>query len=214
MRLIVKKLAGYPPLIPPHEVVQLSGIGWVAIGTGFMHQRSSSLMSATQCKKPLLQQMTATRHLPSSRGCVSKTKVRLRNLGTFIGIMENKMETTIVCWGCMRIMENEMETTIVYWGSIGIMEIKMESGNVAYRTQGFRRSTFMFGCRGDAACVVTLEAMCPKQLIRTTITYNQVHSPKLTRKPIQPLFSGTVVFLGPFWGSRSRSVIFPSSAKT
>ena len=26
--------------------------------------------------------------------------------------MENKMETTIVCWGCIGIMENTMESTI------------------------------------------------------------------------------------------------------
>ena len=44
--------------------------------------------------------------------------------GPGIGIMENKMETTIVYWGYIGIMENKMETTIVYWGYIGIMEIK------------------------------------------------------------------------------------------
>ena len=70
-----------------------------------------------------------------------------------------------------------METAIVYWGYIGIMEKKMESGKVAYRTRGFHRSTSMFGCRGDAACVVTPEAMCPKQLIRTTLRHNQVIFP-------------------------------------
>ena len=32
--------------------------------------------------------------------------------GVIQGIMENKMETTIVCWGYIGIMENEMETTI------------------------------------------------------------------------------------------------------
>ena len=45
----------------------------------------------------------------------------------YIGIMENKMETTIVHWGNIGIMENKMETTIVHWGNIGIMENKMET---------------------------------------------------------------------------------------
>ena len=45
----------------------------------------------------------------------------------YIGIMEKKMETTIVYWGCIGIMEKKMETTIVYWGCIGIMEKKMET---------------------------------------------------------------------------------------
>ena len=31
---------------------------------------------------------------------------------SYIGIMENKMETTIVYWGYIGIMENRMETTI------------------------------------------------------------------------------------------------------
>ena len=32
----------------------------------------------------------------------------------YMGIMEKKMETTIVYWGYMGIMEKKMETTIVY----------------------------------------------------------------------------------------------------
>ena len=32
-------------------------------------------------------------------------------LGLYIGIMENKMETTIVYWGYIGIMEKNMETT-------------------------------------------------------------------------------------------------------
>ena len=40
----------------------------------------------------------------------------------YIGIVEKKMETTIVHWGNIGIMEKKMETTIVYWGNIGIME--------------------------------------------------------------------------------------------
>ena len=37
----------------------------------------------------------------------------------FVGIMEERMETTIVYWGFVGIMENQMETTIVYWGYMG-----------------------------------------------------------------------------------------------
>ena len=33
-----------------------------------------------------------------------------------MGIMENKMETTIVYWGNIEIMEKKMETTIGYHG--------------------------------------------------------------------------------------------------
>ena len=39
-----------------------------------------------------------------------------------IGIMENKMGTTIVYRGYIGIMDNKMETTIVCRGYIGIME--------------------------------------------------------------------------------------------
>ena len=45
----------------------------------------------------------------------------------YIGIMEKKMETTIVYCGYNGIMEKKMETTIVYWGYIGIMKKKMET---------------------------------------------------------------------------------------
>ena len=37
----------------------------------------------------------------------------------YIGVMEKKMETTVVYWGYIGIMEKNMETTIVYWGYIG-----------------------------------------------------------------------------------------------
>ena len=33
--------------------------------------------------------------------------------GQRVGILEKKMETTIVYWGYMGIMENKMETTII-----------------------------------------------------------------------------------------------------
>ena len=51
-------------------------------------------------------------------------------LGLLIGIMDNKLETTIVHWGFIGIMENRMETTIVHRGYIGIMEKKMETTGV------------------------------------------------------------------------------------
>ena len=44
-----------------------------------------------------------------------------------LGLMENKMETTIVCRGYIGIMENKMETTIVCRGYVGIMENKTET---------------------------------------------------------------------------------------
>ena len=37
-------------------------------------------------------------------------------LGLYMAIMENIMETTMVCWGYIGVMENETETTIQYWG--------------------------------------------------------------------------------------------------
>ena len=45
----------------------------------------------------------------------------------YIGIMEKKVETTIVYWGDIGILEKKMETTIVYRGYIGIMELNMET---------------------------------------------------------------------------------------
>ena len=40
---------------------------------------------------------------------------------------------TIVYWGYMGIMEQKMETTRVYWGYMGIMETKMETTNLHAR---------------------------------------------------------------------------------
>ena len=37
----------------------------------------------------------------------------------YIGIMEKKIETTIVYWGYIGIMEKKMETTMAYWGYVG-----------------------------------------------------------------------------------------------
>ena len=50
-----------------------------------------------------------------------------RGRGSHIGIMEKKMETTIVYWNYIGITEKKMETTIVTWNHMGIME--KESGN-------------------------------------------------------------------------------------
>ena len=62
----------------------------------------------------------------------------------YIGIMENRMETTIVYWGCIGIMEKKMETTIMgyvgiigyIWVYRGIMEKKRETTIMGYI--GFR----------------------------------------------------------------------------
>ena len=48
---------------------------------------------------------------------------KVSKIVTYIGIMEKKMETTIVDWVYIGIMEKKMETTIVYWGYIGMMEL-------------------------------------------------------------------------------------------
>ena len=45
----------------------------------------------------------------------------------YVGIMENRMETTVEYWGYAGIMENKMATTVVYWGHVAIMEKKMET---------------------------------------------------------------------------------------
>ena len=51
---------------------------------------------------------------------ISSTKRTLRgffggHLQSCIGIMEKKMETTIVYWGYIGILEKKMEATIVYY---------------------------------------------------------------------------------------------------
>ena len=66
-----------------------------------------------------------TRNATYSHG-VPKFQV-LQTISDYIGIMEKKIETTIVYWGYIGIMEKKIETTIVYWGYIGIMEKKMET---------------------------------------------------------------------------------------
>ena len=41
----------------------------------------------------------------------------------YIGIMENKMETTIVYWGYIGIVENQMETTM--FGSVTPLALRV-----------------------------------------------------------------------------------------
>ena len=62
------------------------------------------------------------------QGCHSCVNVCLNNdHATCIGIMEKKMETTIVYWGYTGIMETNMESTTAYWGYLGIMEISFSA---------------------------------------------------------------------------------------
>ena len=51
---------------------------------------------------------------------------------SYIGMIEKKMETTIVYWGYIAIMEKKMETTLVYWRYIGRMEKKIETTYMGY----------------------------------------------------------------------------------
>ena len=69
--------------------------------------------------------------------------------------MENKMETTIICWGNIEIMENKIETTIICWGNIGIMENKMETNETLFsahilrvREPSFLPEKHFCGCIG------------------------------------------------------------------
>ena len=60
------------------------------------------------------------------------------------GIMENKMETTIVYWGYIGIMEQKMETTILVY--IGVMEKKMETTILgSYRDNGKENGNYYIG---------------------------------------------------------------------
>ena len=73
-----------------------------------------------------------TIYIPNPTEGMQKPKSCERGLGFrvywgYIGIMENKMETTIIHWGYIGIMENKMETTIVCWGYTGIMVISYAS---------------------------------------------------------------------------------------
>ena len=101
---------------------------------------SSSVQAVFTCYETHLLQ-----HRIANSGCTNATGHHLNriryhraNIGVmsgyilglcwgYIGIMEKKMETTIVYWDYIGIMENKMDTTIVYWGYIGIMEKKMEA---------------------------------------------------------------------------------------
>ena len=60
---------------------------------------------------------TRTKKRRPESGCKQITNPRLAQyIGVYIGIMEKKVETTMVYWGYIGIMEKKMETTIVYWG--------------------------------------------------------------------------------------------------
>ena len=76
----------------------------------------------------------------------------------YIGIMEKKMDTTIVYWDYIGIMEKKMETTTVYW-DYGMMEKKVETTIVYWDYMGIverkvettmpwlARSFFLQACR-------------------------------------------------------------------
>ena len=44
-----------------------------------------------------------------------------------LGLMEKRMEASMVCWGYLGRMEKKMETTMVYWSYTGIVKKKMET---------------------------------------------------------------------------------------
>ena len=74
--------------------------------------------------------------------------------------MENKMETTIVYWGCIGIIETKMETTVVHWGYFGIMEKKMETTIVHWgrnwetgKQNGNYTETTIMGLKRITQCV-------------------------------------------------------------
>ena len=76
--------------------------------------------------------MTCATFLPRCSGTI---------LGIHIGIMDKKMETTIVHWGNIGIMDKKMETTIVHWGNIGIMDKTMETTIVHWGNIGIMDKT-------------------------------------------------------------------------
>ena len=64
----------------------------------------------------------------------------------YIGIMEKKMEATVVYWGYLGIMEKKMEAAVIYWRYIGIMENKMETvGTRHTRYSGVQTLEQFFG---------------------------------------------------------------------
>ena len=63
-------------------------------------------------------------HFQAHRICFLSLRLPV---GVILGLMEKKMEATMVYWGYMGIMEKKMEATIVYWGYTGIMEKKIEA---------------------------------------------------------------------------------------
>ena len=61
----------------------------------------------------------------------------------------------IVYWGYIGITENKMETTIVYWGYIGIMEKKMETTTCIGIILGLYGACpfWLAGCQVSEACL-------------------------------------------------------------
>ena len=53
-------------------------------------------------------------------------------IGVILGIMEKKMESTMLYWGYIGIMEKKMESTMLCWGYIGNNGKKMESAVVCW----------------------------------------------------------------------------------
>ena len=71
----------------------------------------------------------------------------------YVGIMENKTEATVACYGYIGIMENKVETAIVYSDYIGIMEIKrklMFSTTVTLNTRILLKT--LAWCRQQTSC--------------------------------------------------------------
>ena len=68
------------------------------------------------------------------------------------GVMENRLEATIVYWGYIGAMETKMETTTVYGGYIGIMESRMEAaivywGYIGIMAKKMETTTFPEFCK-------------------------------------------------------------------
>ena len=94
---------------------------------------SQTMFQLESCKAPFNKDCKIPRPLGSQRneGCqvprLLSQDVDFIGVIFGVGIMEKKMETTIIYWGYNGIMEEKMETTIIYWGYNGIMEKKMET---------------------------------------------------------------------------------------
>ena len=70
----------------------------------------------------------------------------------YLGIMENKMETTIVYWGYSGIMEKKMEATIVFllWG-LGFRAWGLGFRDLRFRVWGLGVGVWGLGFRVNGA---------------------------------------------------------------